>query len=126
MLKKILTIILILLTININATVVRISKGEEASFDGVLVSENTFDGMVKDIKIGELNKELIVRYKNINNLQNEALKNREEQVIILRNQNDKLSDRLYKHQTYSNLQKTIWFVLGVITTSLAVKLGRDI
>ena len=124
--RKILILILIILITDTSFSAVRINKGEKAKFTGILTTEKEFNGMVKDIKLGDLNKEVIEHYKNLTNIQKTVIKQRTEQLGLVRNMNDKLSDRLESTERYSNLQKTVWFVLGVITTSLAVKLGRDI
>jgi len=125
--KTILMIMLTTLIVNISlADVIKIDRNEITPFAGLLVTEKTFNNMTKDIKKGELSIMEIEHYQNIEKLNSLVEENRLKQIGILRSQNEKLVDRLEHHQSYSNLQKTVWFVIGVVTTGIAVKLGREI
>ena len=104
----------------------RLNKGDTAPFTGILIDNTTVNKMRVDIQEGEINKKILLTKEILFKMSEDVLKDREKQVNILTDQNNKLSDRLYKHRSFSSWEKTTWFVIGVITTGIAVNLGRKI
>lgn len=126
--KKILTVILItLITSNVVfAKAVKLEKEDKAPFTGILIDNSTANKMRVDIEVGEVNKKILLTKEILFRMSEEVLKDREKQVVILENQNNTLSERLYKHRSFSSLEKTTWFILGIVTTGLAVKLAGEL
>lgn len=49
-----------------------------------------------------------------------------QKVNLLLDQNNKLVDTVYKEQQVSNLEKAMWFSIGVIATGLGVYVGKKV
>jgi hypothetical protein len=99
---------------------VPLNKGQAAPFEGILFTTE---------KAQSIRKELIEKdqFKMFNEalLENEEyykkiISNKNEQLNLTLNQNDKLVKQAEKAGSLTTLEKTLWVAAGVIGTSLAV------
>lgn len=118
--KKLLTFLIIgILTITNSFGASAIKKGDPAPHDGVIftnVEANELKGEVQEKDILKklnlsLNKSLDYSKQN-----NEIL---QKKTDVLMEQNNKLATRLYEARDVSNLERILWFGLGVVGTGLA-------
>ena len=99
---------------------IMIKKDERAPFEGVLFPLDQANKMRYkliecdiSIKLNESYERTVKLYK-----QNETYQ--ENKVTLLLKQNDELAKALTESKTTSDLQKILWFSLGVVATGLAV------
>jgi hypothetical protein len=99
---------------------VPLNKGQSAPFEGILFTTE---------KAQSIRKELIEKdqFKMFNEalLENEEyykkiISNKNEQLNLTLNQNDRLVKQAEKAGSLTTLEKTLWVAAGVIGTSLAV------
>lgn len=126
LLKKLLVTLLISLT-SVNSycqvsspDVVFLNKGSVTAFDGYLFPPAKAILMKKELlELDELRALAASYQKTIDDYaKNEDLENYK--VNTLLEQNDKLSDALYKKEDRSKYENWFWFGIGIVVTGLAV------
>lgn len=109
---------LLIFSINLRANdnVVPIKKGEAAPFEGVLFTEDKANEVRRDLL--ELDKQRYMvesRNERLGILQS-RIELKDEEIELFRVQND----RLVKHSKTTDVERMVWFALGVIATGAAV------
>ena len=121
--KTLLSFLMIgLITINSSFAqeAVMIKKDERAPFEGVLFPLDQANKMRYQLIECDIKKELNASYERTIKLYKENESYQENKVNILMKQNDELSKALTESKSTTDLQKILWFSLGVLATGLAV------
>lgn len=121
--KTLLTFLMIgLITINSSFAqeAIVMKKDERAPFEGVLFPLEQANKIRYQLIECDIKKELNLSYERTIKLYKENEGYQENKVSILMKQNDELSKALTESKSTSDLQKIIWFGLGVIATGLAI------
>lgn len=122
-LKTLLTVFLIsLITTNSFAddTSVYLDKGQTAPFAGFLINQNRTQTLINEEK-------QLKDYKLINDslqksldLSQQNFDLSEKKANILLDQNTKMAEELKSDKSTSNLERIVWFSLGVLATGFAI------
>lgn len=100
------------------SNVVLLEKNSPAPFKGYLFTEEKTLKIRQDlIDINNL-KILKSSYEKSIDLYEKKEDNYNNKINLLLEQNDKLSKALQTQQQYSELNKTLWFVMGVLATGV--------
>ena len=117
--SRYLIILTCLFSMSINAQqIVRIKKGEPSPFDGYVIDkkqEQKFRLTNETLKISE---QLNIKLKDLS-------VNQESQIKLLNTYNNGLERRLYSVQFTGNFKGIGGFVLGILATTLALKVAQE-
>ena len=119
-------LISVTLTSNIFAESKELKMGDLAPFDGIITDLDTsrmirIELIEKDALVAQNVSlhESIALHKNLS----EAI---EDRIKVLQESNDKMYTRLQKSSSLNTVERVLWFSLGVIGTSLAIKGAREL
>lgn len=122
--KNLLSFLIIGITIANNCfasdQTVILKKDERAPFEGVLLPIDQANKTRYELLECDIKKELNTSYERTIKLYKENEVYQDNKVNILLKQNDELSKALTDSKSNSDLQKIVWFSLGVLATGLAV------
>lgn len=99
---------------------IMIKKDERAPFEGVLFPLDQANKMRYTLIDCEIKTELNLSYERTVKLYKQNETYYENKVNILSKQNDELAKALTESKSTGDLQKILWFGLGVLATGLAI------
>lgn len=99
---------------------VPITKGTPAPFSGILLNKSKAEQV--RIELIERDQFKIFNQTLLENsdLQNKIINNQKKQVDILLKQNDNLVEKIEIKEKVSNIEKIVWFGLGIVSAGLSV------
>lgn len=105
---------------------VMIKKDERAPFEGVLFPLDQANKTRYQLIECDIKKQLNSSYERTIKLYKENEVYQDNKVNLLLKQNDELSKALTESKSTSDLQKILWFGLGVLATGLAIYGTKEI
>jgi hypothetical protein len=97
-----------------------LKKDERAPFEGVLLPFEQANKTRYELLDCDIKKQLNGSYERTIKLYKDNEVFQDNKVNILMKQNDELAKALTESKTSSDLQKVVWFTLGVLATGLAI------
>jgi hypothetical protein len=124
-LSRILLISLIVSSLLISTTAfsedaVLINKNDKAPFTGVLLDTKKAQEYKNTTVERDNLKDLNLSLSTSLNLQTDLIQRKDTQLKLVLDQNDKLSQSVEKSRDTSELEKIVWFGLGIIISGISV------
>lgn len=104
---------------------VPLKKDDRAPFEGVLLSLDKANKVRYDLLECDIKKSLNESYEKTIKLYKDNENIHQEKINVLLKQNDDLAKAVIEARSSTDIQKIIWFGLGVLATGLAIYAGKE-
>lgn len=113
---KFITILMVICQLGLAEESVHLNKGQEAPFDGFLITAEKVQE-IRQIKIErDVNLKLNESYDKSLKLQEDMSAKKDNQINLLLDQNDKLAKSAYASQSVNDFTKILLFLGGAVVT----------
>ena len=108
------------------ANVVVLKQGERAPFEGFLMGRDTEKAVRVRLIEADAMKLVNESLEKSLSLQMDSLNKEQQKLGICQEQNDKLAKSLYSERSHSDLERIVWFSLGILAAIGAVYGAKQI